>query len=170
MEKIDVIVKILEDNWSAEDLIRVWNDYCSEHCCCDDEIFYMDSFNELMDGLTPLEIVERVQYGDFRPDDDYFAYNGYGNIVSFCDVYDFGSFNYQYVAEHLVDNGDSEYTEVDNEALLEGFIDEYFMDYDFDTIKAIIEKYMEEETFDLLMGDWDLMDEEIRDYIEEGNE
>ena len=170
MDKIDVISNIIKENWSNEEIVGVWNDYCDKHCCCDDMIFYMGSFNELYDGVKPIEIVERVIYGDFRTDDDFFAFNGYGNIVSFNDVHDYGSFDMRYVAEYLVDNGDSESPEVDNEKLLEGFIDEYFMDYDFDTIKGIIEKYMENEIFDLLMGDWDLMDEEIRNYIEEDNE
>lgn len=169
MNKIDAISNIIKENWSNEEIVRVWNDYCDKHCCCDDMIFYMESFNELYDGVKPIEIVERVIYGDFRTDDDFFAFNGYGNMVSFNDVDDYGSFDMRYVAEYLVDCGDSDYTEVDNEALLDEFIDEHFSDYDYDEIKNIIEAVMEEESFDLLMDNWDDLADSV-DYWMETNE
>ena len=170
MNKIDAISNIIKENWSNDEIVRVWNDYCDKHSCGDDMIFYMDSFNELFNGLKPIEIVERVMYGDFRADDDFFAFNGYGNIVSFNDVDDYGSFDMRYVAEYLVDMGDSDYTEVDNEALLDEFIDEHFSDYDYDEIKNIIEVVMEEESFDLLMDNWDDLASSVDMWIETNEE
>lgn len=171
MNKIDAISNIIKENWSNDEIVRVWNDYCDKHSCYDDAICYMDSFNELFSGMTPLEIVERVLYGgDFRTDDDFFAFNGYGNIVSFNDVDDYGSFDMRYVAEYLVDCGDSDYTEVDNEALLDEFINEHFSNYNYDEIKNIIEVIMEEETFDLLMDNWDDLAEIVEEKLNEDEE
>ena len=177
MNKIDAISNIIKENWSNDEIVRVWNDYCDKHCCSDDMIFYMDSFNELFDGLKPIEIVEKVMYGDFRTDDDFFAFNGYGNIVSFNDVDDYGSFDMRYVAEYLVDMGDSDYTEVDNDELLDAFIIEYdwcnhyyFRNRDFEEIKSTFEIIMEEESFDLLMDNWDDLASSVDMWIETNEE
>ena len=168
MNKIDAISNIIKENWSNEEIVGVWNDYCDNHCCCDDMIFYMGSFNELYDGVKPIEIVERVIYGDFRTDDDFFAFNGYGNIVSFNDVDDYGSFDMRYVAEHLVDCGDSDFTEVDNEALIEYFLNEYFPHYTYDDkMMEVITNIIEVEGFDFLMDDWNDIVETIETTISE---
>ena len=51
----------------------------------------MDDFNDLTGyGNDPLEAIRRAFYGErygfkndsFNPNDEYFAYNGYGNLVS----------------------------------------------------------------------------------------
>lgn len=60
-----------------------YNDYLSENNRGDDYIYTMDMFDEIMDGCDPWEIARSAFYGDFRPCDDYFGFNGYGNLVSF---------------------------------------------------------------------------------------
>lgn len=47
----------------------------------------MENFDELMDSCPPTEIAQRIYYGDFRICDEYFRFNGYGNLVS-CNGYD----------------------------------------------------------------------------------
>ena len=43
----------------------------------------MDSFNEFLDGYTPLEIAQMIFYGgEFNPNDEYFHFNAYGNLES----------------------------------------------------------------------------------------
>jgi hypothetical protein len=168
MDKIQAIIDIIKSKWSNEEIVDAWNLRCDKKDYMDERIEYMDTFDELFCNLKPSEIAERVYRRDFYTGDDFYAFNGYGNLESFSDVDDYSRFSYEELAEYLVDYGDSLTTEVDTDELLESFIYEYFDHYDFDTIKAIIEKYIEDEVFDLLMGDWDLMDEEIRDYIEEG--
>ena len=75
MTKIDSIVNILKDYWSNGDIVSLWNNYCEEHRCDDDIIQDMSLFDDLFGDMSPLDIVRRVKYGDFRPDDDYFAFN-----------------------------------------------------------------------------------------------
>lgn len=43
----------------------------------------MDFFDEYMEGQTPTWIAERIFYGDFNPNDEYFKFNGYGNLESY---------------------------------------------------------------------------------------
>ena len=133
----------------------------------DERIEYMDTFDELFSSLKPSEIAEKVYRRDFCTGDDFYAFNGYGNLESFSEVDDYSRFSYTELAEYLVDNGDSLTTDVDTDELLESFIYEYFDHYDFDQIKCVIETYMEDNTFDLLMDNWDDLNEDILNYIEE---
>jgi hypothetical protein len=166
MTKIDSIVNILKDYWSNGDLISLWNDYCDKHRRDDDTITDMSLFDDLFGDMSPLAIVRRVKYGDFRPDDDYFAFNGYGNLVSFNDLSDYGPFSYEALAEYLVDNGDGDF-EVDTDMLQDYFIEEYFADMEWTEITALIDRISEDEPFDLLMDDWDDLAEIVKEHIKE---
>lgn len=155
MDKIDYIVEIIKDNWSQSEIVDAWNQRCESHNYYDDQINYMGFFNELFFGLTPLEIVEKVKNSQFCAGNDYFAFNGYGNLVSFDEAEDYNSFSYEELAEYLVENGDSTTKEIDTDLLLLAFLDEHFISYDRNLMFDAISKYMEEETFDVLMDDWD---------------
>ena len=167
MDKIQAIIDIIKSNWSNNELVDAWNLRCDESNYMDDRIEYMDTFDELFCGLKPSEIAEKVYRRDFRTGDDFFAFNGYGNLESFSDVEDYSRFSYEELAEYLAENGDSLTSDVDKDELLEFFIYEYFDHYDFDQIKCVIETYMEDNTFDLLKDNWDDLNEDILNYIEE---
>ena len=52
------------------------------------DYYYMDEFDELM-NVEPSEIARSIYYGGhFFPLDEYFRFNGYGNVVS-VDKYEF---------------------------------------------------------------------------------
>ena len=167
MDKIQVIINIIKNNWSNEEIADAWNFRCDEKGYMDERIEYMDTFDELFSSYKPSEIAEKVYRRDFCTGDDFYAFNGYGNLESFSDVDDYSRFSYTELAEYLVDNGDSLTTDVDTDELLESFIYEYFNEYTFYQIKNTIEAYMEENAFDLLMDDWDVLYEDIRYHIEE---
>ena len=167
MDKIQAIIDIIKTNWSTDEIVDAWNLRCDENNYMDDRIEYMDTFDELFCGLKPSEIAEKVYKRDFCTGDDFFAFNGYGNLESFSDVEDYSRFSYEELAEYLAENGDSLTTDIDTDELLESFIYEYFDNYDFDQIKCVIETYMEDNTFDLLMDNWDDLNEDILNYIEE---
>ena len=167
MDKIEAIIDIIKSNWSNEEIVDAWNFRCDEDNYMDERIEYMDTFDELFSNLKPSEIAEKVYRRDFCTGDDFYAFNGYGNLESFSDVEDYSRFSYSELAEYLADNGDSLTTDVDTDQLLESFIYEYFDYYDFDQIKQTIETYMEDNTFDLLMDNWDDLNEDILNYIEE---
>ena len=167
MDKIQAIIDIIKTNWSTDELVNAWNLRCEKKEYMDEFIENMSSFDEMFQNLSPLEIIDKVRGCNFCTGDDYFAFNGYGNLESFSYAEDYSCFSYEELAEYLVDNGDSLTTNVDTDELLEAFIYEYFDNYDFDQIKCVIETYIGNNTFDLLMDNWDDLNEDILNYIEE---
>lgn len=167
MTKVQAIIDIIKNNWLNEEIVDAWNFYCDNKENMDERIEGMEFFNDMFHHLSPLEIIDKVKGCNFCTGDDYFAFNGYGNLESFSCVEDYSRFSYEELAKYLVDNGDSLTTDVDTDQLLEAFIGEYFNYYDFDQIKSIIETYMKNNTFDLLMDNWDDLNRDVLDYIKE---
>lgn len=107
--RLDAIIELL-DEMSTADLVAIHNEYCYKTNNYDDEIFDMDRFDELCEGMKPADIANRIYYGDFRPNDEYFCYNGYANFVSFdfsddgnCPIYE------RDIAKYIDDNDDCLY-------------------------------------------------------------
>lgn len=42
----------------------------------------MEDFDEYVSHLSPMELACEIHYGDFNPNDDYFNFNAYENLVS----------------------------------------------------------------------------------------
>ena len=167
MNKIQAIIDIIKNHWLNEEIVDAWNLRCEKKGDMDEFIENMSFFDEMFQHLSPLEIIDKVKGCNFCTGDDYFAFNGYGNLESFSYVEDYSRFSYEELAEYLADNGDSLTADVDTDELLEYFIYEYFDHYDFDQIKRTIETYMEDNIFDLLMDNWDNLNEDVLNYIEE---
>ena len=83
MTKREKLIDLLQE-MDDTTLVFLYNDYCQQTNNPDDEIFYIDMFDEMMQGLDPWDIACKVQYGDFNPSFEYFKFNGYGNIQSIC--------------------------------------------------------------------------------------
>lgn len=79
--RFDKIKGILE-GMDFDELIAVWNTYCDE-VRNEENVYFMEEFNEMFDGVKPWEIARSAFFGDFNPTHDYFTFNGYGNLVSF---------------------------------------------------------------------------------------
>lgn len=87
-DKIKAIIDEMDDG----DKVALWNESCYECGYGDDEICYMQDFNELMSDNTPSDIASLIFYGGgFNPNHDYFAFDGYANLVSFDFTDDEGS-------------------------------------------------------------------------------
>ena len=69
------------DNLDDDIKVGIIIDYCNDNFYEHPE--YMSSFDELMEGLSPTEIVDRIG-NDFRTGDEYFWFDGYGNVHSGC--------------------------------------------------------------------------------------
>ena len=71
-----------------EDLIDEYGESYLSDKSPDDALLEMEMINELFE--TPLDAIERTFYGgrygwekdSFNPNDEFFYYNGYGNLVS----------------------------------------------------------------------------------------
>lgn len=80
-EKVEAIKNIIED-MDDSDAVALHNEWCYETNNYDDEIIDMERFDEICDGMKPIDIALKIFYGDFNPNHDYFHYNGYGNFES----------------------------------------------------------------------------------------
>ena len=46
------------------------------------EYFDMEELDLVLEGYTPSEVANRIFYGDFNPNDEYFRFNTYANLES----------------------------------------------------------------------------------------
>lgn len=75
--------KDYEDAYNVDDLEDYIDDYIESN---NYERWYdMSDFDELMSGNTPFEIAQKIQGGEFDVNDNYFSFDGYGNLVSNTD-------------------------------------------------------------------------------------
>ena len=80
-EKVEAIKNIIED-MDGSDAVALHNEWCYKTNNYDDEIIEMERFDELCEGMTPIDIANHIFYGDFNPNHNYFRYNGYANFES----------------------------------------------------------------------------------------
>lgn len=96
-DKIDQIRDII-NGFSYDTLIE-----CCSQLDGDEAVYSMDSFDEIMDYLTPSELARAVCYGEFAPIDDYFRINVYGNLESTNDPLREGWIDIDELAQYAVD-------------------------------------------------------------------
>lgn len=79
------IEKLIEQyrNFSEVDKVCAHNEYCDNNNDPDNHIYFMEEFEEILANVEKMELLRMVFYGNFNPNDDYFAFNGYGNLISF---------------------------------------------------------------------------------------
>ena len=101
---------VKEELLSKYDLIPIVQDINSWNGALDWLDFVeMEMINEVLYGNDPEWIINRVYYGDFNPNDDYFAFNAYGNLVSY-DEWEIRQECKEYIddiVEALIDNIDN---------------------------------------------------------------
>ena len=56
---------------------------CWDGCLEFLEVYYMEDLDYYLEGHTPSEILNKMFYGDFNPNDSYFRFNVYDNLESF---------------------------------------------------------------------------------------
>ena len=166
MDKNTAISDVIK-GWSDSELLVAWNEYCDVNGYSNNIIYSMDSFNECFGGMAPLDVIDMVRGCDFSTTDDYFSYTSYGNIITFNYVEDYSEFDYDYLAEFLGKEGDSNTAEVDRDELKTAFIEELMNTYESLeglTESEVTEKFTEfidENCYDLLTEDWDLIADEF---------
>lgn len=76
----DAIREYIESLSDCEQ-VDLWDDYCEAQNYYDDQIERMEDFNDLFYGMSPLDIIRRLD-GDFDPNDDWFYFDCRGNCCS----------------------------------------------------------------------------------------
>ena len=94
-------------------------------------VYSMDEFDYIIESsdLSPTELICKVQYGDFNPNDDYFAFDSLENLVSYS-KYEYEELireNIAEIVERYIDISGHIYADAEMEALMEAY-DE--IDYD----------------------------------------
>ena len=100
-EKLMAMVQEV-NSWNGElESLNVWEN--------DD-----DFFNTFFGG-DPMEVARSISFGDYNYNDEYVAFNGYGNLVSYN----------EYQVEKLLKDFEEEIIESYNELVEDGSIDDY---------------------------------------------
>lgn len=87
--------------------VSLWNDYCEANGYYDDMIEYNDT-DELLYGLKPSEVLDRIDKNDYSQSDRYCAVDGWGEYVSFDYVDgDNSPFDLSALAQWIYDNEDA---------------------------------------------------------------
>lgn len=174
MDKKDVVISIIKE-WDNSDLVDAWNKFCEDSNNNDERIYSMFEFNEFFNHLTPLDIIDLVDSYLFGTSDEYFAYDNCGRIVSFNSIDDYDCFDFSQLADYLIENGDDDITEVSKEELMAEFYDlkhigsrTGFQLID-DIVMDSLEKYIDENDYNLLTDEWDEIAVNFIEYFHSDN-
>jgi hypothetical protein len=77
-EKLENV--LLSDMDMIADVVREVNSYSGALEFL--EVYDMEEFNWIVEGYSPLEIANKIHYGNFSPVDSYFRYDSYSNFES----------------------------------------------------------------------------------------
>ena len=104
MNKFESLRKNLEDRGNYTDLLELvevvsYNSFYLDWLIVHD----MEEFNELMEGLDPLEIAEKIENSKFNSNEDLFHYNDNGELVSYmeCDYEEYVYDSIDYIEEDI---------------------------------------------------------------------
>ena len=94
-------------------------------------VYSMCEFDDVIEcsDLSPTELIDKVQYGDFTTNNDYFTFDGLGNLVSYSE-YEYEQLVKEYIpeiVERYIELSGHIYVDAEMEALMEAY-DE--LDYD----------------------------------------
>ena len=81
MEKRKKLVDYI-NSMKTDEIVALHNDYCEAAGYEDGRIYSMYELDELLKERTPTDILSMGFYGDFRPQHDFFWFNGNGNLES----------------------------------------------------------------------------------------
>jgi len=72
-------------NMSYSEIVTLHNEYCNNMSYYDDEIFQNDPYiiNEIFSDT--FKALQCMFYGKYKPNDDFFKFDGYGNLESIAD-------------------------------------------------------------------------------------
>lgn len=104
MNRFESLRKNLEDRGNYTDLLEFvevisYNSFYLDWLIVHD----MEEFNELMEGLEPLEIADKIENGNFNSNEDLFHYNDNGELVSYteCDYEEYVYDSIDYIEEDI---------------------------------------------------------------------
>lgn len=117
MTREDAIRNYVE-NLSGDDLATLIQYMTSYDGSFEESTYYdMDEFDDFMSNCKPMELAQMIHFGEFNPNDDYFRFDGYGNLVSldWQDIVDDAESLESDIIDHLVNyyDGDTPWADLD---------------------------------------------------------
>ena len=82
MEKRQKLVDYI-NGIGVEEKIALHNAYCDAANCMDNCIYEMNDMEEILCGVDTWKLVSMMKYGNFDFQNDFWTFNGYGNIDSY---------------------------------------------------------------------------------------
>lgn len=161
--KRDAIESAIAEDWSDADKVSAWNEYCDRNNIMDDSIYSMWDFDDLMSGRKPSEILDLVG-SNFSAHDAYFAFDGYGYLVSGDSPDDFDFYDEYAVIDRIIEDGTKDFPDLDEDIIQEEFIAAMVKATNF--TEEQINAALGEAYYDLIMDDWSDIAEEVAKYIE----
>jgi len=164
MSKQQSVVNYINSS-DMEDVVTLWKQFVSESNSENDDVW--ENSDDMLDEIFPSthEFARSSTYGHYNYSDSFFAFNGYGNIVTFSRLDDERCpIDVDALADYLIENGDSDF-DVDSDQLECDFLDEYFPNAE-DYFKAndIVDNLSKSEPIDFLMDEWDNIAETIKSH------
>jgi hypothetical protein len=162
-------------SWNMDTLVKNWNTFVKKAKDLDKnnafkEVYPMSQFSAQCKHLSPDEIAESVTskgHAIFYIMDKYFFMRG-GKFESFNTIREANCpISFDWLANYIMENGDCGFTEIDNNILVKGFIQEYYPEMIGNA--KFFNKVMNIDDADFLMDDWDDIHEEIEhkgEYLE----
>ena len=127
LNKSEIVEKMesyLRDNTEeARDIVAQANSW--DGSLEDLAVYDMSEFDDIIEAidLSPTELICKVQYGDFNPNDDYFAFDSLENLVSY-EEYEYEELirdNIPEIVERYIDISGHIDTNEEMEALMEAY-------------------------------------------------
>lgn len=149
-------------------LLKLWADYVQESHRYDDEIFNMDSIDEVLENCKAADILRMVKYGDFDICHNFFEFDGYANLHSFYYICDSVHFNTTELTKYCIENNREDASEIfDEYECIQAFLNMYKeMEYPPIDDDELIE-YLSSEHF-LIDDDWDVvLDDVLENLVKE---
>ena len=124
LNKKDIMNKMeryLEENLEeARDIVSQINGY--DESLEELYVYSMCEFDDVIEcaNLSPTELIDKVQYGDFTTNNDYFIFDGLGNLVSYSE-YEYEEMirdNIHEIVERYIELAGHVYADDEMEALM----------------------------------------------------
>ena len=113
---IDDINELMADDELKADALEELDSY--NGILGDDRVYSMWELDDLFCNTTPSDLLSKIDFNNFCDTDDYFYFNGYGNMVS-TDYREYPDYDIEDYLDDFIDNMGSLYLDNDFQELLE---------------------------------------------------
>lgn len=113
---MDDILELMEDEDKKADALEELDSYIG--ILGDDRLNSMYDLDDLFYSIKPSDLLQKIDFNNFSDTDDYFYFNGYGNMVS-TDYREYPDYDIEDYIGDFLDNMGSLYLDNDFQELLE---------------------------------------------------